>query len=445
VSAPVQPSGEPLEAVLALFGELLVLPDTGAIKVALATIVANYAPGDAENVVLVGPPGCGKSEIVTATTQAPDVWSLSSLTPQTLLSGFERRGKDKRPPASMLLQIGPFGILAFKDLTTVLTMHREARGQIIGQLREVADGKTEKSFGNGLRIEWEGKLGMLAGVTPVIDEQHAFLSVMGERFVLYRMPEVARRKVAARALERRGREKELRDEIRAMVATFLDGYRDVGRLELPARFTEPLITLADIVTRARSGVARDYQSREILYLPEPEAPTRLAKQIAQLMAAALAIGVDEAEAWRLAQKVGWDCVPAVRTALVRLLWRMEGDALTRAQLQEETGLPETTVRRVVEDLVVLGLAEQRKDASGKWLVWQSDLAGAYWDSDKTPAGAASHSMSGDVGNVDWDEVSRLEEVHDRAKQEEQASEGPPLWSDAEAADESAKLQGDAES
>jgi hypothetical protein len=70
-------------------------------------------------------------------------WSLFSLTPQTLISGFERKGE----PASLLLQIGEFGVLAFKDLTTVLTMHCEARAQIIGQLREVADGKTEKNFG----------------------------------------------------------------------------------------------------------------------------------------------------------------------------------------------------------------------------------------------------------------------------------------------------------
>src|SRR4051812_15597453 len=113
--------------------------------------------------------------------------------------GFERKSE----PASLLLQIGDFGILAFKDLTTVLTMHREARAQIMGQLREVADGKTEKSFGNGLRIEWEGKLGFLAGVTPIIDEQHSFLAVMGERFVLYRMPEVPRRELARRSLARR--------------------------------------------------------------------------------------------------------------------------------------------------------------------------------------------------------------------------------------------------
>jgi putative DNA primase/helicase len=312
------PGGCDLEGVLAAFGELLVMPDPGAVEVALAGIVANYAPGDVVWPLLVGPPGCGKSEIITATTKAPSVWSLSSLTPQTLLSGFERKGKDDRPPASMLLQIGSFGILAFKDLTTVLTMHREARAQIIGQLREVADGKTEKSFGNGLRVEWEGKLGLIAGVTPVIDEQHAFLAVMGERFLLYRMPEVTRRAVARRSLERRGREAELRERISSMVAEFLGRFRNVDRLELPDHFTERLITLADIVTRARSGVARDWQSRDILYLPEPEAPTRLAKQIAQLMAAMLVIGVDEAEAWRLARKVGWDSVPAVRTSVMRV-------------------------------------------------------------------------------------------------------------------------------
>ena len=166
-----------LEHVLAAFDELLLLPDHGAVHVTLAGTVANYAKGDLVWPLLVGPPGSGKTEIVNSIGQAPGVWALSSLTPQTLLSGFERKGE----PASLLLQIGEFGILAFKDLTTVLTMHREARSQIIGQLREVADGKTEKSFGNGLRLEWTGKIGFLAGVTPIIDEQHVFLSTMGER------------------------------------------------------------------------------------------------------------------------------------------------------------------------------------------------------------------------------------------------------------------------
>ena len=218
-----------LEEVLAAFDELLLLPDHGAVEVALAGIVANYATGDVVWPLLVGPPGCGKSEIVTAVTSAPKVWALSSLTPQTLISGFERKGE----PASLLLQIGSLGVLAFKDLTTVLTMHREARAQIIGQLREVADGKTEKSFGNGLRLEWEGKLGLIAGVTPVIDEQHSFLAIMGERFLLYRLPEVPRAEIARRSLSRRSREPELRARIRATVGVFWSSSSTAGLSRSP--------------------------------------------------------------------------------------------------------------------------------------------------------------------------------------------------------------------
>lgn len=370
-----------LPAVVEAFQDLFVMPDPGAVELALSGCVANYASGDAVDLLFVGAPGCGKSEVVNALKGAPHVWPLSSLTPQTLVSGFESKRKNA-PPASLLLQIGPFGILTFKDLTTVLTMHREARAAIIGQLREVADGRIDKSFGNGLRIEWEGKVGMVAGVTPIIDEQHAFLAVMGERFVLYRMPEVSRTEIARRSLARRGREAEQRERIVALVATFLSQFRDVGYLELPERFTDPLIALADIVTRARSGVARDYQSRDILYLPEPEAPTRFAKQIAQLMAAAIKIGVPEERAWRLARKTAWDSVPAVRSAVIHMLSRAEGMSLSYAELEERTGLPSTTVRRVVEDLVVLGLADRRKEgdaANARWLISESGLARYYWD------------------------------------------------------------------
>jgi hypothetical protein len=367
-----------LDEVLAAFDELLLMPDHGAIHVALAGTVANYANGDPVWPLLVGPSGSGKTEVVTSITSAPGVWALSSLTPQTLLSGFERKGE----PASLLLQIGKFGILAFKDLTTVLTMHREARGQIIGQLREVADGKTEKSFGNGLRLEWQGKLGFLAGVTPIIDEQHSFLSVMGERFVLYRMPEVARSDIARRSLARRGHEPELRQRIKATVGDFLAQFQECGRLELPDTFTEPLIVLSDIVTRARSGVARDGYSRELLYLPEPEAPTRLAKQLAQLGAAGLAIGLDEAETWRLIRKVGWDSVPAVRCAVIASLAR-QGEPIPLSTLEEETGLPDKTVRRVAEDVVALQLARRFKE-SGKWFYQQSEVAHDYWLSERFP-------------------------------------------------------------
>src|SRR5262245_8208863 len=78
------PSG--LDEVLDAVDELLILPDRGAVYVALAAVVANYAQGDPLWPLLVGPPGSGKTEIVNAVVSAPSVWALSSLTPQTLLS-----------------------------------------------------------------------------------------------------------------------------------------------------------------------------------------------------------------------------------------------------------------------------------------------------------------------------------------------------------------------
>jgi hypothetical protein len=363
-----------LDHVIGAFDDLMLMPDHGPVIVTLAGTVANYAEGDAVFVLEVGPPGCGKSELVNSVTLAPGVWSLSSLTPQTLLSGFERKGE----PASMLLQIGRFGILAMKDLTTVLTMSHEAKAAIIGQLREVADGKTEKSFGNGLRVEWEGKLGLVGGVTPIIDEQHMFLAVMGERFVLFRMPRVDRRALARKALESRGHERELRDRIRVAVAEFLEPFRWCGALELGPHFNEPLIELADMVTRARSGVARDGYSRELLYIPDPEAPTRLMKQLAQLGAAMIAIGAGEVETWRLVRKIGWDSVPAVRVMVLDQLAEYDEMTATAALLQEATALPQSTVNRVVEDLVVLGLVRREKVA-GKWQIALTQPTHDYWN------------------------------------------------------------------
>ena len=81
-------------------------------------------------------------------------------------------------------------------------------------------------------------------------------------------------------------------------------------------------------------------------------------------------------------------MPAVRSAVIHLLARQEGEELTRAEIMERTGLPETTIRRVEEDLVVLGLADHRKDgdaANARWLIRESALAREYWDSpERTP-------------------------------------------------------------
>lgn len=145
------------------FGAHLYLPDPAVLDVAIATLVAHRLGGDPLWTLLVGAPGSGKTEVIQSVGDCPEVHPLSSLTAQTFASGL--RGKAR---ASLLHRLDAQGhsFVTLKDLTTVLTMHREARQEILAQLREIYDGAYAKEFGTGEAISWEGRLGFLAGVTP---------------------------------------------------------------------------------------------------------------------------------------------------------------------------------------------------------------------------------------------------------------------------------------
>jgi hypothetical protein len=103
---------------------------------------------------------------------------------QTFVSGF--KGKN----SSLLERLDAKGLsfLLLKDFTTVLSLHRDARSEILGALREIYDGEYSKDFGNGQSVSWSGRLGFLAGVTPVIDRHHQVLAVLGQRFLMLRLP-----------------------------------------------------------------------------------------------------------------------------------------------------------------------------------------------------------------------------------------------------------------
>ena len=105
-------------------------------------------------------------------------------------------------------------MLVLKDLTSVLTMYREARDQVLGDLREIYDGQFTEEFGTGTSINWSGKLGLIAGVTPVIDRHHAALAQFGDRFLSLRLPEVDRAAVWRRSADMWGTEADERRELR---------------------------------------------------------------------------------------------------------------------------------------------------------------------------------------------------------------------------------------
>ena len=71
---------------------------------------------------------------------------------------------------------------------------------------------------------------------------------------------------------------------------------------------DKLITAADIVTAARTGVERDYRG-EILDAHALEMPTRFAKQLGQVVRGAMVIGATVERAMRLEPDTAVICEP----------------------------------------------------------------------------------------------------------------------------------------
>ncbi len=85
---------DPLAETIAVFRRWLYLPDPTALYAVLGAVAANRLPGDPVWLLLVGPPGSGKSELLQSLGALPDVHPTATLTEAALLSGTPKRERD---------------------------------------------------------------------------------------------------------------------------------------------------------------------------------------------------------------------------------------------------------------------------------------------------------------------------------------------------------------
>ena len=355
-------------------------------KVICASVITHFISGDPCWIVIVAPSGGAKSEFINlihmvqwqppGADEEQKVHAMSTLTSKTFISGQKAVGKD----TSLLLQISN-GIITFKDLTSLLSEQKDERAVIMAQLREIYDGKYAKSFGTGETLEWQGKITIIAGSTYAIHSMKQAYTAMGERFIFYNMQQPERYDAAKRTMENQEEGKmtihraKLAESTRDYILDVLNTMPTEMDPITPEQQKDTL-DLAELATRARSDVQRNWMSREqeITEVFPPEMPTRFAGQLQTLMRALKLLNYHETGDMKLLKedeeilaKFALDSI--TRSRRIAMIQLAQWDVLETAGIAVKLGMPTNSVRRWVEDLVALEIADREKGSGPKGDRW----------------------------------------------------------------------------
>jgi hypothetical protein len=174
--------------------------------------------------------------------------------------------------------------LVVKDLTTLLNSSEENRTEIYGQLRSIYDGFFEKGFGTlPKKVSINARIGLIAGVTEIVDKYSAMHSTLGERFLKIRS-NPNKWKAAEKALLNEGKEMEMRQELRNATTTFLSNLRFDRTPALTRHQETEILKMSMYTALMRSNIWTRYDHGEIVDMDiiSSEVPTRLAKQLKKL-------------------------------------------------------------------------------------------------------------------------------------------------------------------
>lgn len=370
------------------FRGLLLLGDTDVIKLVIGVVVANQIDSfDPFWLLLVSAPSSGKTEILQALNDImneqahkPIITPISDLTVNTFASGQIRVGEE----TSLLHRMPRGGIMVFKDFTSLLSKNDDARKEIMGQMREIYDKSYSKLTGNNKDINWNGKIGALAGCTEVIYEHLESLSAMGDRFAMYSIVQPDRRQALKFVInsKRNGENKEeMRLAVRLATKLYVEHIlRNMEKfdLKISPEAEDEIIDIADFCTKVRSGVIINKKTGGIDFVPSKEMPMRLTEQLVVLGTAFVIMRKvesggecsDELTPNDLAiiQKVGFDSIPIKRRMALKLL-AAYGQGARTAGLAASIGYETRVVGGWLYQLNGLGICDRKKMKGPQGDLW----------------------------------------------------------------------------
>jgi hypothetical protein len=331
--------------------------DLDALNAVLAAAAVERLPGDPLWLLLISGSGNAKTETVQALDGVKALVTSTISSEGALLSGSPKREQAKDATGGLLRKVGERGILVVKDVTSIISMNRDSRGTVLAALREVHDGRWERNVGTdgGRTLSWHGRIVIVGAVTTAWDRAHDVIAAMGDRFVLLRMDSTTGRLAAGKhAIKNTGNETAMRKELADAVRGVLAGVSTDAPIEEPDDAADAILQAANIVTKARTAVDRDYRG-DVIDAHAPEMPTRFAKQLTQVYRGAIAIGMDHAQALRLAIRCARDSMPPLRLAILDDVAHHPGSSTK--EVRQRLGKPRATVDRELQALHMLNVLD----------------------------------------------------------------------------------------
>lgn len=330
--------------------------DLDVLDAVLCTAAAGRLDGDPPWVQVVGGSGHAKTETVVPLAGA-GAFVVSTISGEAaLLSGTSARDRAKDATGGMLRAIGDSGVLIIKDFTSVLSMNRDTRALVLAALREIYDGQWSRNVGTdgGKTLRWSGRLVLIGAVTTAWDSAHQVVATMGDRFVVVRLPSTnaPRREAGRQAMRNVSSENTMRAELSESVAGVLGAIEPGACPVLADSDLDELLDLADVVTRARTPVERDFRG-DPAWAHALEMPTRFAKQLVQITRGGIVLGMTRDHALAVAARCARDSMPPLRQALLGWVACHPGTIL--ADVVKGVQMPRRTVDRTLQELHLLGL------------------------------------------------------------------------------------------
>lgn len=337
----------------------LLVPDEGIIKLLCALIIANRFKKKPVWMMIIAPSGGGKTEFLNGLITLPDIFELSTVTTNTFLSGMPGRSD-----ASLLPKVDG-KIVVMKDFTSIISMNRDARSEIMGQFREIHDGRYKKVFGNGQTREWVGKMGLICASTQAIDLMQQENTHLGERFINYRIKMPDRKEVAYKSLENDDHFIEMQENMQNLFYAF---FKDIDMdnlnqaVKLPKNVIDELVDLSDFCTRARSGVIRERGPQKmVVFVPAAEMPPRMINNLSSIASGLAAANKEEGfieEDMKIVYKCALDSIPATNRMVVLEL--AKEDERDTASIATSLGYPTQAIRTYLENMALLKVATRIK-------------------------------------------------------------------------------------